>query len=111
MSRNIAQELHGSGVKVQWCCAATRGAAAVATKQTQPQPQHAGIGGEGWEGPVALPAALWLPLQPRACSPGQLCLVSFPSSIPLASVAKQQLRDGSLASASFQKTLVRVTVV
>lgn len=65
---------------------------------------------EGWEGPVALPAALWLPLQPRAQSPGQLCLVSFPSSIPPASVAKQQLRDGSIASALFQKALVRMTV-
>lgn len=94
MSRNIAQELSGSGGKAQWGCAAVSGAA-VSTFSEQTKPSHSTLAQEvrGWEGSVALPAALWLPLQPRTAVP---CVLS--QLYPLASVAKQQLRHGSVAS-------------
>lgn len=55
---------------------------------------------QDWEGPVALPAALWLPLQPRPAAQGSCALSPFPA---LSLFPQQQLRDGSVASASFQR--------
>lgn len=109
-SRDVACELQGSRVKVQWWCAARREGATTSTlwKQTMPQAQQvsAGGGGTGKASSLSSCPSTALAAQSRQTEAAGPCRLSpFPALSLSPQWPSTSSREGCVGSASFQGAL------